>query len=83
MDIVAHKGGIVYYYDPYIPQVHSHDGSAWTSVGLTAETLSGADLVVLTTDHSAFDGTFIQQHAKLIVDLRNMVKEADENVYKL
>jgi len=38
---------------------------------------------VLTTNHDAFDVEFIQKHAKMIVDMRNMVKEAGEKVYKL
>jgi len=45
--------------------------------------LADADVVILTTNHSAFDAEFIQQHAKLIVDMRNMIPEANENVYKL
>ena len=45
--------------------------------------VASADVVVLTTNHSAFDVDFIQQHAKLIVDMRNMVKGAGEKVYKL
>jgi UDP-N-acetyl-D-glucosamine dehydrogenase len=40
-------------------------------------------VVVLTNNHSVFDVEFIQQHARLIVDMRNMIKEPDENVYKL
>jgi UDP-N-acetyl-D-glucosamine dehydrogenase len=39
--------------------------------------------VVLTTNHKDFDVDYIQQHAKLIVDLRNMVKEKSEKVVKL
>jgi len=57
--------------------------SIMESVPLTAENLEQADVVVLTTNHSAFDVEFIQQHAKMIVDLRNMVKEGNEKVYKL
>jgi len=51
--------------------------------GLTAETLQNADCFVLTTNHDTFDIEFITKHAKLIVDMRNMVKEANEKVYKL
>lgn len=83
MDIVAHKGGIVSYHDPFIPTVKTHRGNQFTSVGLSAETLSAADCVVLTTNHDAFDAGFIQQHARLIVDLRNMIKKPGEKIYKL
>jgi len=61
----------------------THKNGIMESVPLTAETLAKADCVVLTTNHSAFDKEFIKQHAKLIVDMRNMIKESSEKVYKL
>lgn len=97
MEIVAHKGGQVQYHDPHIPHVMvktqcfaslgtphatSH-GTSLASIPLTPEALAKADVVVLTTNHSAFDIDFIQQHARLIVDMRNMIKEASDKVYKL
>ena len=83
MDIVTKKGGVVSYHDPHIPVVETGHALSLRSIELTADALQNADCVVLTTNHKAFDVEFIQQHAKLIVDLRNMVKEAGENVYKL
>jgi UDP-N-acetyl-D-glucosamine dehydrogenase len=83
MEIVAHKGGEVFYSDPHISQVTTHDGHTYHSVPLTEETLQTADVVVLTTNHSVFDVEFITRHAKMIVDLRNMVKQGSDNVYKL
>jgi UDP-N-acetyl-D-glucosamine dehydrogenase len=83
MDIVAYKGGEVSYNDPHIPRVTTHEGYNYTSVPLTAETLQSADCVVLTTNHNAFDVEFIQRHAQMIVDMRNMIKEGGERVYKL
>lgn len=85
MDIVTHKGGIVSYNDPHIPSisVQTHNRASLSSTELTPEALSAADCVVLTTNHSAFDIDYIQQHAKLIVDMRNMIKEASDKVYKL
>ena len=83
MDTVAQKGGIVSYNDPHIPKVRTNHGATYHSVLLTKESLEDADVVVLTTNHSAFDVDFIQQQAKLIVDLRNMVKESNDKVYKL
>ena len=83
MDTVKHKGGEVQYHDPHIDNITTHNGHKFNSLQLTKETLSAADVVVLTTNHSAFDVEFIQQQAKMIVDLRNMIKEGGENVYKL
>ncbi|SHE70067.1 UDP-N-acetyl-D-glucosamine dehydrogenase [Mariniphaga anaerophila] len=83
MDTVLHKGGVVSYHDPFIPSVKTNEGNRFESVDLNAQTLEAADAVVLTTNHSAFDVKFIQQHAKMVVDMRNMIKESAENVYKL
>ncbi|HKJ78518.1 MAG TPA: nucleotide sugar dehydrogenase [Prolixibacteraceae bacterium] len=83
IDIVNHKGGNVNYHDPHIPEVTTHQGLQLQSTELNQENLSKADCVVLTTNHSAFDVDFIQKHAKMIVDMRNMIKENSEKVYKL
>jgi len=83
MDITAHKGGLVSYHDPYIPAVKTNEGRIFKSVELTEGTLKKADCVVLTTNHKDFDVEFIKEHAKLIVDLRNMIKKGSEKVYKL
>ena len=83
MDITKHKGGDVTYHDPFIPKIKTGEGNEFLSVVLTKETLQQADCVVLTTNHDAFDVNFIRRHAQMIVDLRNMVKEGSENVYKL
>ncbi|MDP2685134.1 MAG: UDP binding domain-containing protein [bacterium] len=83
MDITSHKGGVVSYHDPYIPQVRTNEGRSFSSVELTKKVLKEADCVVLTTNHKDFDVEFIQKHAKLVVDMRNMVKEGSENVFKL
>lgn len=83
MDIVAYKGGIVSYNDPHIPSVQTGHAMTLKSIELTPESLQNADCVVLTTNHTAFDTPFIQQHARLIVDMRNMIKDASVKVYKL
>ncbi len=83
MDITAHKGGDVFYHDPYIPLVKTNEGRGFQSIDLTEENLKNADVVVLTTNHREFDTEFIKKYSKLIVDLRNMIKEGGENVYKL
>ncbi|NOY50127.1 MAG: nucleotide sugar dehydrogenase [Chlorobi bacterium] len=83
MDITAHKGGLVSYHDPYIPTVKTNDGRIFNSADLSAKALATADAVVLTTNHKDFDVEFIKEHTKLIVDLRNMVEEKSERIFKL
>ena len=83
IDQVIHKGGIVDYNDPHIPAIKTNDGTMLQSIELNEQTLNNADCVVLTTNHDAFDIEFIQKHSGLIVDMRNMIKEASDTVYKL
>lgn len=83
MDITAHKGGVVAYHDPYIPAIQTHKGISYQSVALTPESLNDADCVVLTTNHKVFEMGLIKGNARLIVDLRNMVKDENNNTFKL
>jgi len=60
------------------------NGNKLKSVELfSKEIIQGADCVVLTTNHDIFDIGFIQDHAQMIVDLRNTIKESSDKVYKL
>lgn len=83
IDTIIRKGGLATYHDPYIPSVKTNEGTSLQSVQLTAETLRNADCVVITTNHAVFKAQMIQQHARLIVDLRNVIQKTDEKVYKL
>ncbi len=83
IDEVANKGAEVLYHDPFIPELKTEGGRELKSVALTPEELQNADCVVITTNHSAFDATFIERNAPLVVDLRNLIKEASAKVYKL
>jgi UDP-N-acetyl-D-glucosamine dehydrogenase len=83
MDIVSHKGGLVSYHDPFIPKVQTNEDRSFISTDLSIEALATVDCVVLTTNHQGFDIDFISENSTLIVDLRNMIKEDGENIYKL
>ncbi len=83
IDEVIKKGGNVCYHDPFIPTITTEKGSCLKSVDLTGTKLLEADCVVITTNHSSFDVGFIEEKSRLIVDLRNAIKEASEKVYKL
>ncbi|MGC9258761.1 MAG: nucleotide sugar dehydrogenase [Phycisphaerae bacterium] len=67
------RGARVDYNDPFIPRTHpqrQHD-LKMKSIPLTAANLQRYDLVIIATDHSAYDWRFIAQHARRIVDTRN------------
>ncbi|MAE08755.1 MAG: UDP-N-acetyl-D-glucosamine dehydrogenase [Bacteroidetes bacterium] len=83
MDITSYKGGDVSYHDPYIENVKTNEGRTFVSVQLSQETLENADCVVLSTNHMGCDVEFIKKNSTLIVDLRNMISEKDDNIYKL
>lgn len=83
MDIVAKKGGIVSFHDPYISIVRTNVNKTYNSTELTTDTLRNADIVVISTNHSIFKSEFIFENAPLIVDLRNLFKEASNKVFKL
>lgn len=79
---LMHKGAKVSYNDPYVP--HFQEGALkMKSVKLTPEVLKKADCVVIVTDHSKYDTTWIVEHAPLIVDTRNAVKAKSGKVVKL
>lgn len=83
IDEVIKKGGIVSYHDPHIAKVETPEKIFLKSVELNEKTLEEADCVVITTNHSGFNPAFIEENSKLIVDLRNLIKEASDKVYKL
>jgi UDP-N-acetyl-D-glucosamine dehydrogenase len=83
IDTVAKKGGIVSYHDPFISEITTVEGNTYKSMGLDAQVLKDADCVVITTNHSVFEAEFIETHSKLVVDMRNVIEEASEKVYKL
>jgi UDP-N-acetyl-D-glucosamine dehydrogenase len=83
IDEVKNKGGNVNYHDPHISSIVTHHGNHLVSVELTQETLADQDVVIITTNHRMFNSEFIYQHAKLIVDLRNMFEPDGKKVTKL
>jgi len=86
MEQVAKKGARVIYHDPYIPEVIDEQGNHYSSSPLSEELLKNADCVVFTTNHSCFDPERITDVAKLVVDMRNVVKSVaieDGKVFKL
>ena len=79
MEILSQKGAVLSYNDPYIPQLPSmrhYQVPELTSQNLTPEYLASQDCLLIVTDHSSYDFSFITQHAALIIDTRNATKNA-------
>lgn len=79
MEILSQKGAVLSYNDPYIPQLPSmrhYQVPELTSQNLTPEYLASQDCLLIVTDHSSYDFSFITQHAALIIDTRNATRNA-------
>jgi UDP-N-acetyl-D-glucosamine dehydrogenase len=84
MELLAARGARVDYSDPHVPvfpRMRQHHFEL-KSVLLTAESVAGFDVVLLATDHKAFDYEMIKKHARLIVDTRGVYLSAEANVVK-
>jgi len=78
IQLLREKGANVSYNDPYIAKIQIDKGTL-TSVELTEECLSGADCVVIATDHSHYDYQHIADKASLIFDTRGATKNLSNN----
>jgi len=79
-ELLEKQGATVEYHDPHVPVIrpsreHAHFAGR-KSVALTAEAVSGYDLVLVATQHKAVDWALIAQHAKRVVDSRNALSAA-------
>ncbi|NJD20374.1 MAG: nucleotide sugar dehydrogenase [Gemmatimonadetes bacterium] len=70
-------GAHVDYHDPYIPLL-KEDGTEMSSVALTDAALSGADAVLIITDHSSVDYGRVVRLSKILVDARNATARLPE-----
>jgi UDP-N-acetyl-D-glucosamine dehydrogenase len=72
LELLRAEGAEVTYHDPHVPEL-SDEGLS--SVELDAGALAEADCVVVATAHKAIDLAFVVEHARLVVDLRNGVRQ--------
>lgn len=78
IELLREGGAKVDYNDPHVPKTHKmrRYDLKMTSVPLTPKNLERYDCVLIATNHSAYDPDFIQGHARLIVDTRNLIKNS-------
>jgi UDP-N-acetyl-D-glucosamine dehydrogenase len=74
IELLRRRGAEVDYHDPFVPAVEI-ETEMHRSVDLTAERLEAADAVVITTDHSTVDYGLVGEHAGIVVDPRNAMRE--------
>jgi len=71
--LLADRGAMLSYHDPYIPEINSA-GLELRDVVLTPKLLAAQDLVIITTAHTNVDYKMVVDHAPLILDTRNATK---------
>jgi UDP-N-acetyl-D-glucosamine dehydrogenase len=77
-DLLMKKGAVVTYNDPHIPvlpPMRRYPDLKMTSQELTADYLAAQDCVLIATDHSAYDYSWIVEHSKIVVDTRNATRD--------
>jgi UDP-N-acetyl-D-glucosamine dehydrogenase len=84
MELLAERGARVEYSDPHVPVFPKLRRGHFDlkSTPLSAERLASYDLVLLATNHDAFDYALVLKHAKLIVDTRGVYLDPAPNVVK-
>jgi UDP-N-acetyl-D-glucosamine dehydrogenase len=82
MESLLKKGADVQYSDPYLPlapKTRKFDFDL-KSIKLTKGNIAAFDLILLATNHEAFDYEFINKEAKLIMDTRGIFDKSDKVV---
>ncbi|MBN3554184.1 nucleotide sugar dehydrogenase [Fictibacillus nanhaiensis] len=67
--------------DPHVKEFKLN-GKMYPTAEMSQELLSGADLVMLTTDHTDFDYKMIAKNSPVVFDTRNAFKELQTEVKK-
>jgi len=76
--LLEEHGAEVTYHDPHVAR-YTEEGHTRVGVALTDEALTGADAVVIITDHSAVDYQRLVDKASLVVDTRNALAKTKKS----
>lgn len=82
LDLLSERGAVVDYYDPHVPVIGpTREHANWKgkeSIEWTEGNVSSYDLVLISTDHKAFNIKELLAWSDLIVDTRNAVEKSNE-----
>ena len=73
--LLQDEGASVSFHDPFANAIRAEDGRIEKGQALTPRNLKAADLVVIVTDHSAFDYAAIVKSARRVLDTRNATRD--------
>jgi UDP-N-acetyl-D-glucosamine dehydrogenase len=76
------RGVNVSFYDPFLPYLKIHEIDL-KRIEISSKSLKTFDCVIIVTDHTKVDYSFIKKHAKLIFDTRNVYKQGGKNIIRL
>jgi UDP-N-acetyl-D-glucosamine dehydrogenase len=74
MRLLLARRGDVAYCDPWVPQIEL-DGVRHESVSWSVDEVEQADCVVMLTQHRQFSDQPLWEHARLVVDTRNVIPD--------
>jgi UDP-N-acetyl-D-glucosamine dehydrogenase len=80
IQLLQAEGAVVDYHDPHVPELPK---LGMASITLDAENLAAYDVAVVVTAHSGMDWEMVARESQLVVDLRNVLPEADGKVWRL
>jgi UDP-N-acetyl-D-glucosamine dehydrogenase len=77
MELLEERGAAVDFHDPFVPRIpttrkHAHLAGRG-SIALTSEAVRSYDAALIATDHDGVDYDLLIEHARLVVDTRNVV----------
>jgi UDP-N-acetyl-D-glucosamine dehydrogenase len=82
--LLQNRGAKVEYHDPYIEHIHhEHEGWHMDSVKDMMHSVKDADMVVIITDHKAYDYADIVAAAQSVFDSRNATRKFVNNSEKV
>jgi len=86
MSLLKEKGAGLSYHDPFVPKLHKmrhYDFSELSSEELTEDLLGKQDAVVIATDHTKIDYSWIVDNAQLVIDTRNATRSVTSGREKI
>ena len=86
MELLIERGADVSYNDPFIPslpEMRHYDVPDMTSSELTPDFLAAQDCILIATDHTDYDAEGIVQHARMVLDTRNVTRDVTSGREKI
>ena len=78
IEALKKRGAVVSYYDPFVAEYRENGEVEKGIPALTEDVLKEADLVMVTTAHTTVDYDFVAEHAALIFDTKNAMKNVQK-----